>query len=119
MGIFWWAICSPVKVVSSLADLNRSGREQRRQVGLGLLQVLDLLFDAARAINIGGVAAFIWAGKVVWIVALPMILANALGGWLGSRAAISKGAPFIRVMLLVMLVALMGMTLWKAGHEFL
>ena len=69
--------------------------------------------------NIGGVAAFIWAGKVIWAVAVPMLLANALGGWLGSHAAIRRGAPFIRAVLLLMLVALSAATLWKVAHAFL
>jgi uncharacterized protein len=68
--------------------------------------------------NVGGVAAFIWAGKVVWAVAVPMILANALGGWLGSRAAIRRGAAYIRRMLLVMLVLLCGATLWKLANAW-
>ncbi|QLC72653.1 TSUP family transporter [Pseudomonas sp. LPB0260] len=68
--------------------------------------------------NVGGVAAFIWAGKVVWAVAVPMILANALGGWLGSRAAIRRGAAYIRRMLLVMLVMLCGATLWKLANAW-
>lgn len=66
--------------------------------------------------NLGGVAAFVWAGQVVWAVALPMIAANMLGGWLGSRAAIRNGAALIRPVLLGMLALLGAMTLWKLLH---
>ncbi|OHC34420.1 MAG: hypothetical protein A2Y50_03785 [Pseudomonadales bacterium RIFCSPLOWO2_12_59_9] len=69
--------------------------------------------------NLGGVVAFVLASKVIWAVAIPMILANSLGGWLGSHWAIKKGAPFIRVVLLMMLVALTTMTVWKFTHAFL
>lgn len=122
---------SAIRIIAGLAPVGLYDGFSGPGTGVFLLLVkharlkLELLAATATSkpinllTNIGGVAAFIWAGKVVWVVALPMILANALGGWLGSRAAISKGAPFIRVMLLVMLVALTGMTLWKAGDEFL
>lgn len=80
---------------------------------------LDLLAATATTkpinliVNIGGVFAFVLASKVVWAVAIPMILANSIGGWLGSHSAIKKGAPLIRGVLLIMLVGLTAMTLWK------
>jgi uncharacterized membrane protein YfcA len=39
---------------------------------------------------------FIYAGKIIWAIALPMAASNAFGGWLGAKLAITKG-NFIRI----------------------
>ncbi len=54
--------------------------------------------------NIGAAIAFLMAGKVVWVVAIPMLIANAIGAWLGAHYAIKGGQQFIRKVLVVVLV---------------
>lgn len=83
---------------------------------LGLLVATATTKPLNLLTNLGGVVAFIWAGTVVWELALPMIMANMLGGWLGSRAAIRNGARLIRPVLLGMLALLCTMTLGKFIH---
>ncbi|MFV2061291.1 MAG: sulfite exporter TauE/SafE family protein, partial [Gammaproteobacteria bacterium] len=53
--------------------------------------------------NIGAAIAFLFAGKVVWLVAIPMLLANAVGAWFGSHYAIKGGQQFIRRVLIFVL----------------
>jgi uncharacterized membrane protein YfcA len=54
--------------------------------------------------NIGAAIAFLIAGKVVWLVAIPMLIANAVGAWFGSHYALKGGQQFIRKVLIYVLV---------------
>jgi len=40
-------------------------------------------------------------GKIIYSIALPMAVCNAIGGFLGARLAILKGNKFIRIFFLV------------------
>ncbi|MGV3658451.1 MAG: sulfite exporter TauE/SafE family protein, partial [Chitinophagaceae bacterium] len=57
------------------------------------------------ATNLGSITLFIIKGKIIWAIALPMALSNALGGILGARMAIAKGNKFIRLFFLFIVVA--------------
>lgn len=50
-------------------------------------------------------AAFLLEGKVVLVPGIALSVGQALGGFLGARAAIERGEPFIRLVLLVVVVA--------------
>ena len=50
----------------------------------------------------------IGAGNVPFALAIPCAVCNILGAILGSHFALSKGGKFIRPMLLVVLVLLLG-----------
>ena len=54
--------------------------------------------------NLGSAIAFLIAGKVIWMIALPMAASSALGGWLGGKSAITGGEDFIRKVLIGVLV---------------
>jgi len=56
------------------------------------------------ATNLGSIVLFTIKGKIIWMVALPMAVCNAVGGMLGARMAIMKGNRFIRVFFLVIVV---------------
>ena len=51
--------------------------------------------------NFGSICFFALKGKIIYSVALPMAVCNALGGFLGARLAILKGNRFIRIFFLV------------------
>ncbi len=57
------------------------------------------------ATNLGSITLFIIKGQIIWAIALPMALSNALGGILGARMAIAKGNKFIRLFFLLIVVA--------------
>jgi len=63
--------------------------------------------------NIGAGIAFLMAGKVIWSIALPMIVASMAGGWLGGHSAISGGEKFIRLLLVVVLVLMLIANVYK------
>jgi uncharacterized membrane protein YfcA len=56
------------------------------------------------ATNLGSIIFFISAGRILFAIAIPMAIANAVGGTLGARLAIVKGNRFIRVFFLVVIV---------------
>jgi len=57
--------------------------------------------------NIGAAVAFLFAGKVIWSIAIPMLLASSAGGWLGSHSAVKGGDKFIRKVLIFVLVIML------------
>jgi len=63
--------------------------------------------------NIGAGVAFLLAGKVIWSIALPMIVASSAGGWLGSHSAIKGGDTFIRRLLIAVLVVMLLANIYK------
>lgn len=58
------------------------------------------------ASNLAALAAFAWAGSVVWALALPMAAGQLLGGIVGARLALRGGARLIRLAVLVVSGAL-------------
>lgn len=65
------------------------------------------------ATNIGSISLFVIKGKIIWSIAIPMAICNALGAWIGARLAISKGNSFIRVIFLV----IVGIALLRFGYD--
>ncbi len=63
--------------------------------------------------NIGAAIAFLVAGKVIWTIAIPMIVASSLGGWLGSHSAIRGGEGFIRRLLVTVLIIMLVANIFK------
>lgn len=56
------------------------------------------------ATNLGSIVLFTIKGNIIWMVALPMAVCNAIGGMLGARMAIIKGNKFIRVFFLFIII---------------
>ncbi|OUO95111.1 TSUP family transporter [Cloacibacillus sp. An23] len=67
------------------------------------------------ASNYASLATFITAGAVIYSIAVPAALCNVAGNYLGSRCALTKGARFIRPMMLCVLAALMLKLLWDVA----
>lgn len=57
------------------------------------------------ATNLGSITFFMLKGKIIYSIALPMAVCNAMGGILGARLAILRGNTFIRVFFLVIIFA--------------
>lgn len=49
------------------------------------------------ATNLAALVVFVPQGAVLWGIGLAMGVANLVGGYLGARVAVSKGAGFVRV----------------------
>jgi uncharacterized membrane protein YfcA len=65
--------------------------------------------------NLGALAFFAASGNVLWALGLGMAVCNALGAVVGSRMALSKGAGFVRITLLVVVI---GMVLRLGWQQF-
>ena len=64
------------------------------------------------ATNLGSVTLFLVKGKIIWLIALPMAAANALGGFIGAKLAIAKGNRFIRIFFLFIIVGILIRFCW-------
>jgi uncharacterized membrane protein YfcA len=79
----------------------------RRFLSMDYLRATATTKPLNLATNIGAAIAFLLAGKVIWALAVPMLLANAAGAWVGSHFAIKNGDSFIRKMLVIVLVVML------------
>lgn len=62
--------------------------------------------------NIGALVSLMLQGQVLFALALPAAAFGMAGNFLGSTMAIRKGAPFIRVLLICVLLLLIGALAW-------
>ncbi len=53
------------------------------------------------ATNLGALVVFVPQGVVLWKLGLLMGVANLVGGYLGARTAVARGAGFVRVVFIV------------------
>lgn len=51
-------------------------------------------------------------GYIYWQVAIPLIISNMLGSYLGSKLAILKGSQFTRTLFLIVVICLIIKVLW-------
>ncbi|MGK4903705.1 TSUP family transporter [Streptomyces albus] len=58
--------------------------------------------------NIGALAMFTWQGTVLWALAPVLALCNMGGAFLGAHMALKRGTGFVRAVLLVTVVGLVG-----------
>lgn len=65
------------------------------------------------ATNFGSICLFILKGKIIWTIAIPMAVCNAIGGFLGAKFAIKKGNTFIRKFFLFVVL----LTLIRFGYD--
>lgn len=68
--------------------------------------------------NIGAAFIFISADKVVWVLAIPMLIANSIGGWVGGHIAILHGSHYIKKMLNIVLVLMLVVNVGKLAFNF-
>jgi uncharacterized membrane protein YfcA len=66
------------------------------------------------ASNLAAVAVFSVRGTILWRVAIPMAMANALGAALGARLALRRGDRFVRWVVLAVVAAAIA----KLAHDF-
>lgn len=65
------------------------------------------------ATNFGSICLFVLKGKIIWAIAIPMAICNALGGFIGAKLAIQKGNGFIRIFFLIVVIG----TLIRFGYD--
>ena len=68
--------------------------------------------------NLGALVVFGLTGHVWWALGAAMAVCNVVGAAVGARMALRRGAGFVRVVLLVVVLALvarLGYDQWMAG----
>jgi uncharacterized membrane protein YfcA len=74
-------------------------------IGYNFLEASAKARMANWATNIAALAVFIPQGAVMWRIGLAMGACNLLGGYLGARVAVARGAGFVRVLFIVVVGA--------------
>lgn len=74
-------------------------------MGYDFLQASAKAKLANLATNLGALLLFIPTGAVLWDVGLVMGACNLVGGYLGARTAVSRGAKFVRIFFIVVVSA--------------
>lgn len=82
-------------------------------LNMGFLRATGLAKPLNLATNAGAAIMFIFAGQVLWVIALPMGVASVLGAYLGSHNAMARGDSFIKKIMLAMLVVMLLINLGK------
>jgi uncharacterized protein len=82
-------------------------------IGLGLVQSSATAKVFNLASNIGALIVFILGGKVIYLLGIPLAIANIAGNYFGSNLAIKKGSNTVRFFLLLSLTILMISLIWK------
>lgn len=116
---------NPVKVIAAISPIGFYdgilGPGTGTYMAIAVRKVLKFdLLNATATIkplnlltNVGASIAFLSAGKVIWSIAVPMLLASSVGGWVGSHSAIKGGDKFIRTLLIVVLVVMLAANSYK------
>ena len=65
------------------------------------------------ATNLGALVFFVPLGVVHWRVGILLAVANTAGGYLGARTAVRLGSRFVRIVLIVVVVALLARLGWQ------
>ncbi|MEV4567791.1 TSUP family transporter [Nonomuraea sp. NPDC049419] len=63
--------------------------------------------------NVGALAVFAVQGHVQWALGLGMAVCNVAGAQFGARTALKRGAAFVRIVLLVVVVAMVIRLGWQ------
>ena len=82
-------------------------------IGLGLVQSSATAKVFNLASNLGALVIFILKGKVIFLIGIPLAIANIAGNYIGSNLAVKKGANTVKFFLLLSLTILMISLIWK------
>ena len=74
-------------------------------MGYDFLQASAKARLANLATNVGALLLFIPTGAVLWKVGVVMGACNLVGGYLGARTAVARGAKFVRVFFILVVSA--------------
>ncbi len=83
-----------------------------RYLALDFLQASASAKFVNLATNIAALMFFIPTGKVLYEIAIPMAIFNMMGAYTGTRVAMKRGTPFIRLLFLLLLVVLIFKLAW-------
>ncbi|MCC3764587.1 TSUP family transporter [Glycomyces sp. TRM65418] len=68
------------------------------------------------ATNLGSLVVFALQGNVWWVLGLTMGLGCMLGAWFGARTAMARGSGFVRLVLVIVVLALLARLSWDVWN---
>lgn len=86
-------------------------------LGLDFLKSSAVSKSANVAADLSSWTVLAIGGYVLWALALPLILGNMIGSYLGSHLAIRRGQGFVRAVFLVIVLALIARQAWQLTHD--
>lgn len=81
-------------------------------IGLDFLKSSAVSKSTNVAADLSSWTVLALSGYVVWLLAIPLIIGNMLGSYIGSKLAIRKGDRFIRMVFLAVVLALVARLAW-------
>ncbi len=72
--------------------------------GFSLVKINSLKVFIVLVYMLASISIFILNGQVDWFLGFALALGNGIGGWLGSKFAITKGDKWIKVFLVITIV---------------
>lgn len=85
-------------------------------IGFGFLQASAISKVVNVIADVSSLVFFVWNGKIIYPLVLPLMVSNVAGSFLGSKLAILKGNQFIRVMFLMVTVGIIARFGWDIWH---
>lgn len=82
-------------------------------LGLDFLKSSAVSKAANISADISSWTVLMLSGFVLWVLAVPLIIGNMLGSYIGSHMAIRKGQTFVRAVFLVIVLALIARQAWQ------
>lgn len=82
-------------------------------LGLDFLKSSAVSKAANVSADVSSWAVLMLSGFVIWALALPLIVGNMLGSYIGSHLAIRKGQAFVRIMFLIIVLSLIARQAWQ------
>lgn len=82
-------------------------------LGLDFLKSSAVSKAANVSADLSSWAVLMLSGFVIWALALPLIVGNMLGSYIGSHLAIRKGQAFVRIMFLIIVLSLIARQAWQ------
>jgi uncharacterized membrane protein YfcA len=68
--------------------------------------------------NLGALAVFAAQGNIWWLLGLIMGAGAMLGAWFGAHTAMAKGSTFVRAVLVIVVLALLGKLSWDVWQTW-
>jgi uncharacterized protein len=82
-------------------------------LGLDFLKSSAVSKAANVAADLSSWTVLALGGYVLWVLAIPLIVGNMLGSYIGSHLAIKRGQGFVRAVFLVIVSALIARQAWQ------
>lgn len=82
-------------------------------MGLDFLKSSAVSKAANVSADLSSWTVLLLSGFVFWVLAIPLIVGNMIGSYIGSHMAIRKGQAFIRAIFLIIVLALIARQAWQ------